>query len=409
MEAAKAVHQIGNTAVKEGIESAAKEDPITCSLTVWGPSEDQSSDNGNWLPTMCDQFSKKHPNWKITYKYGVCAEGDAKTNVTQDVSGAADVYMYANDNITDLVSAGALSKLGGSALESVKSTNTKETVDSVTLKDSVYGFPFTTNTWYMYYDKSKFTDQDVKSLDTMLTKGKVSFPLSNSWYIAAFYVANGGTMFGKDGTDEKAGIDFGGDKGTAVTNYLVDLTKNPNFVNDADGAGLAGLRDGSVNAIFTGSWDAESIKQALGNNMGVISLPTVNIGGKAGQLKAFAGSKAIGVNPNCKNQQVAIALAEYLASADAQKAHYTTRNVVPCNTQLLKDATISADPVVKAQNDTFNKTSIIQPFVSGMGNYWTPAESMGKALINGDITKDNAAQKTEDFNKAMNTSEVKSN
>lgn len=48
-------------------------------------------------------------------------------------------------------------------------------------------------------------------------------------------------------------------------------------------------------------------------------------------------------------------------------------------------------------------TSIMQPLVSAMGNYWSPAENMGKALIAGEITADNAAEKTEDMNTAMNT------
>ena len=49
------------------------EEAITCELEVWGPSEDQSEENGNWLPTMCEQFAAQHPNWDITFKYGVCA------------------------------------------------------------------------------------------------------------------------------------------------------------------------------------------------------------------------------------------------------------------------------------------------------------------------------------------------
>ena len=106
----------------------------------------------------------------------------------------------------------------------------------------------------MYYDKSKFTEDDVKNLDKMLAKGKVAFPLSNSWYIASFYAANGCTLFGADGTDTASGVDFKGDKATAVTNYLVDLAANKNFVNDADGAGLAGLGDGSISAIFSGEF-----------------------------------------------------------------------------------------------------------------------------------------------------------
>ena len=77
--------------------------------------------------------------------------------------------------LPDLVSANALSELGGTYLDQVKSTNSDTIVTSVTYKDSVYAFPFTSNTWFMYYDKSVFTDDDIKSFDTMLSKGKVSF------------------------------------------------------------------------------------------------------------------------------------------------------------------------------------------------------------------------------------------
>ena len=37
------------------------------------------------------------------------------------------------------------------------------------------------------------------------------------------------------------------------------------------------------------------------------------------------------------------------------------------------------------------------------GNYWSPAENMGKALVAGEVTHDNAAEKTADMNTAMNT------
>ena len=384
-------------------EASTEEEAITATITVWGPSEDQSEEDGAWLQTMCEQFAAEHPNWDLTFEYGVCAEGDAKTTVTQDVEAAADVYMFANDNITDLVAAGALAELGGDTAAYVKDTNSAAIVDSVSLDGAIYGVPFTTNTWFMYYDKSVYSEDDVKNLDTMLEKGKVAFPLTNSWYIASFYVANGCTLFG-DGTDEAAGIDFEGDKATAVTDYLIDLVANDNFVNDADGAGMAGLRDGSVSAIFSGSWDAASVKEILGDNFGAVQLPTITIDGAEKQMKSFAGSKAIGVNPNCEYPQVAVALALYLGGVDAQQAHYDSRNVVPCNTELL--ASITDDELVAAQNDTFDNTSVIQPFVSAMNNYWTPAENFGKAIVNGEVTHDNAADKTAEFNDAMNTSIV---
>lgn len=384
-----------------GTEAAAEdtadsdEEAWSGTLTVWSPQEDQDT---GWLAKECDAFKAAHPNWDITFNYGVCAEGDAKSTITQDVENSADVYMLANDNIPDLVAANAIAELGGSYLDYVNTTNSDSIVASVTYNDAVVAFPFTSNTWFMYYDKSVFSDDDIKSFDTMLEKGKVSFPLSNSWYIQAFYVANGCTLFG-DGTDEAAGVDFSGDKAATVTKYLVDLCKNPNFINDADGAGIAGLRDGSVNAIFSGTWDAKSVKEALGDNMGVAALPTVNIGGTEGQMKSFVGSKAIGVNPNAENMQVAMSLAAFLAGEDAQKDHYDMRNILPTNINIA----IADDPIATAVTKVMTDTSIMQPLVSTMGNYWSPAENMGKALVAGEITADNAAEKTEDMNTAMNT------
>lgn len=380
-------------------EAAAEDEAWEGDLTVWSPQEDQDT---NWLQDQCEAFAAEHPNWKINFNYGVCPEGEAKDNVTKDVEAAADVYMLANDNIPDLVSAGALSELGGDYLGYVTSTNSDSILASVTYNDSVVAFPFTPNTWFMYYDKSVFSEDDVKNFDTMLEKAgeagkKVSFKLTDSWYIEAFYVANGCTLFG-DGTDTDAGIDFGGDKAAAVTEYLVDLAANPNFLVDADGSGLAGLGD-SVAALFSGTWDAEAVKEKLGDNMGVAALPTVTIDGKEGQMKSFIGSKAIGVNPNAENQQVAMSLAAYLAGEKAQTAHYEMRNLLPSNINI----SLADDPIATAVTNVMTDTSIMQPLVSEMSNYWSPAENMGKALVAGEITADNAAEKTEDMNTAMNT------
>ena len=380
-------------------EAAAEDEAWEGDLTVWSPQEDQDT---NWLQDQCEAFAAEHPNWKINFNYGVCAEGEAKDNVTKDVEAAADVYMLANDNIPDLVSAGALSELGGDYLGYVTSTNSDSILASVTYNDAVVAFPFTSNTWFMYYDKSVFSEDDVKNFDTMLEKAgeagkKVSFKLTDSWYIQAFYVANGCTLFG-DGTDTDAGIDFGGDKAAAVTEYLVDLAANPNFLVDADGSGLAGLGD-SVAALFSGTWDAEAVKEKLGDNMGVAALPTVTIDGKEGQMKSFIGSKAIGVNPNAENQQVAMSLAAYLAGEKAQTAHYEMRNILPSNINI----SLADDPIATAVTNVMTDTSIMQPLCKEMSNYWSPAENMGKNIQSGEVTKDNAAEKTEEMNTTMNT------
>lgn len=224
-------------------------------LMVWSPSEDQSKDSGEWLQTTCEKFADEHPEWDITFVYGVADEATAAGQVAQDPEASADVFMYANDTLTTMTDANALVKFGGKYREEIERTNTEEVISSLTKNGELYGVPFTTNTWFMYYDKSVFDEEDVKNLDTMLEKGVVSFPMTNSWYLPAFYIGNGCTLFG-DGTDEAKGVDFGGEKSVEVTDYLVDLAGNPNFKIDADGSGIAGLRDGSISAMFSGSWDA---------------------------------------------------------------------------------------------------------------------------------------------------------
>ena len=288
-------------------------------LMVWSPSEDQSKDSGEWLQTCCEAFAGEHPEWDITFVYGVMDEASAAGQVAQDPEASADVFMYANDTITTLTDAKALAKIGGIYRDEVEATNSQEILDTITVDDYLYGVPYTTNTWFMFYDKSVFSEDDIKNLDTMLEKGVVSFPFTNSWYLPAFYIGNGCTLFGEkgvvsfpftnswylpafyigngctlfgDGTDESAGVDFSGQKAVDVTNYLIDLANNPNFKIDADGSGIAGLRDGSIEAMFTGSWDANGIKESLGDNMGVASLPTYTLNGEEVQMYAYAGSKA---------------------------------------------------------------------------------------------------------------------
>ena len=374
------------------------EEAIECTITVWAPSEDQSDENP-WLQTQCEAFAAEHPNWTITFNYGVCAEGDAKATVTQDVDAAADVFCYANDNLADLIAAGAIAELGGSTAEYVTSNFGKTYVDSISDNGAVYGIPYESNTWFMYYNTSVLSADDVKSLETMLEKGTVMFPLTNSWYIEAFYLATGAEFFGGV-NDNDAGINVGGENGAKATNYLVDLVANPNFKNGEFGDAMSGLADGTIAAAFSGTWDRANAESALGDNFGVAALPTITVDGTACQLKNFSGAKAFGVKATTEYPEVATALALYLAGEEAQQARYEARGTIPALNSM---ATIlSDDPIVGVISEVYANCSIMQPYCANMGNWWTPASNMANEIIAGTVTHDNAAEKTEAFNNAVN-------
>ena len=389
--------EAGNNETQAPATEAA---PEAITLKVWAPQEDQVDEN-SWLQVQLAAFEAAHPEYDITWELGVCSEGDALSKVTADVAAAADVFMYANDQLGGMMQAGALAQLGGAYLEQVQTDVSETFVSTVTYTDGgVYGFPYTANTWFMYYDKSVFTEEDIKSLDAMLEKGTVAYQFA-SWYLMSMYAANGATLFGDMGVDASAGIELG--EGAAdVTNYLIDLAANPNMIDDVNGSGLSGIADGSVNAFFSGSWDAEAVKAALGENMGAAQLPTITINGEAKQMRSFAGCKAIGVNALSAHPKAAMQLAAFLSSVEAQKAHYEMRNIIPAATVLATDPAVAADVVAVAQSNTMANTAIGQPTIPEMGNYWGPADTMADAIVNGEVTHENAAEQTQKFEESIN-------
>ena len=371
-------------------------------LKVWGPQEDQVDEN-SWLIQMEKSFAEAHPEYNITWDNGVCPEGDAATMVTADPAAAADVYMFANDQLGTLIQAGALAKLGGSYLEQVQADVSATYVNTVTSTDgNVYGFPVAPNTWFMYYNKALVGDADLTSLEAVLEKGIVAFEVKNSWYLPSFFFAAGGSLFGETGADAAAGIQFGGEAGYAATNAVLDLLENPNFKVDGDGYGNAGLKDGTVAAYFSGSWDYQGLYEALGEDLGAVAAPTVKINGEAKQLKAYAGSKAVGVNPNAANQKAAMQFAAHLASADGQLLRFQLRNITPAVTALSENADVAASIVATAESNTMAFASVAQPTIAEMNPVWGPVGTFGTNIADGMVTRDNVVESVDAMDAQLN-------
>ena len=282
----------------------------------------------------------------------------------------------------------------------IRDRNEDTLVNSVTAQDgNMYGVPYTGNTWFMYYNKAKFSADEVKSLDKMLEKGKVAFDLSNAWYLPGFYLDGNMTLFGEKGSDAKAGMKLG-DKAAEVTKYIAKLFANKNFVLDGNSAGLNGLKSGKVDAYFSGSWDAADVKKALGDNYAAAALPTFKTESGEHQMKSFAGSKAVAYNPNSKHPEMAAKFAAFLGSKKSQQIAYEKQGVIPSDKSLADS--VKSDPAAVAQMETIAKTSVLQPTVPEMGTFWDPTQTLGAAIAGKkDVTESNAAEKTAEYAKGL--------
>lgn len=364
-------------------------------LKVWAPQEEQEL-----LKQMTASFAAAHPEYNITFDYGVVSEADASSELQKDPAAGADVFAFASDQTATLVNAGILYPITLNA-DAVKAANSEASITAATIDGQLYAHPFTPNSWFMYYDKSKYTEDEVKSLETMMAKDlgadvkNFSVDLNNGWYLSSFFFAGGSQLFGADGRDPNT-VTFNDANGVTVGKYLIDLAANPKFLDEADGNILTAFANGTLAAACSGTWNAQTIKEALGDNYAATKLPTIKLNGEDKQLSNFADFKLIGVNSQTKAPIPAMQLAEWLANEENQKLRFQVRSIAPTNLALASDPEVLANPAVAALS-LQTSHSTLQSSIPQMGNYWTPAEAFGTEVLNGVVTKDNLQEKLDAF------------
>lgn len=363
-------------------------------LKVWGSQEDQE-----WLNTVIENFKAATPEaagW--TVETAVVSSADAKTEVLKDATAAADIFEFASDQMAELQSAGVLYRITRNR-DVIEANNEATSVAAALVDGEMYGYPSTSNSYFMYYDKSKYTEEEVKDLDVMLAKEleagvtNFSMDLDNGWYMASFFFGNGCTLFGADGYDATQ-CDFNSEAGVLVGKYILGLCQNAKVGNHDDALLLAGFKDGTLGASVTGTWNATAIQESLGENFGVAVMPQLTLeDGTVISPSTIVNFNLYGINAQTKYPLEAMALAEYITNAESQKLRFEMRNSTPTNVELVADtALLETSPAVLTLTEQV-KTSTVQPSIPQIGNFWSPMEAFGQDCIAGVVTNDNMQEK----------------
>ena len=348
-------------------------------LKVWGAQEDQEM-----LTGMIEEFKAANPGTNWTIELGVVGEPDARTKYLEDPEAAADVFAFPNDQVMDLVNAGALYEVTINK-DAIIAANIQSAVDSATVDGKLYGYPMTAdNGYFMYYDKSVFTEDDVKSLDKMLEVAqaagkKVLMDVSDGWYIASFFIGAGNKFEMVDG---KQVLDFNNETGVKVGEAIKAFTAHPAFIT-GDNNVLKGGIGTTIAAGVSGAWNATDISTILGANYGATKLPEYTIGGVATQMGSFAGFKLMGVNSLTEFPEEAMALAEFLTNEANQVKRFEVRGLGPANKNAAQNEAVIADVALSA---LAQQAPYAMSQNNVAGTYWGPAEAFGLALENKDYT-----------------------
>ena len=384
---------------------AASGETQDIALKVWCP---QNQIDSGAMTKMQEAFAAEHPEYNITWTTEVVGEDKCQDEVLKDVGNAADVFLFANDQLPPLVEAGAIAQLGGSTEEMVRNDMAEAVVDTVMIDDKVYGIPFTHNTFFMYYDKTLLDENDIKSLEGIMAKATADdvynfyFESSGGWKLGCYYYGAGCSIFGPDGSDLSAGVDWNNATGLAVTNYLIDLINNPKCAFDGEITVSELIESHRLGAWFDGSWNYELYHGVLGDDLGMAVIPTFNPDGTDHQLLGFYGSKAIGVNAQSKNMAAAVAFAAFIGNEENQLLRYELSQQVPANKAAGQNEKVTSDPIAKVLIEESNNASVAQPVNSTFSaRYWSYAGAIPTEIRSGEITKDNAQAKLDAFVSSM--------
>lgn len=375
---------------KSSTSAASSGERIT--LTVWGSQEDQAM-----LKEMCAAYAAANPDKSYKFLYGVQSESDAADKVLNDPESGPDVFAFASDQINKLIQAGALARIGGAILDNIKAVNSPESIDAATVtisgEERTYAFPMTgDNTYFLYYDKTKLSAEDVKSLDKMLevaaaTGKQVAFKLyDDGWYLSSFFFADPElyykVTYSDDLTENAVSINYDSANGLAVMQALRSYFANPALsANVDDSKIIAGIQSGTIIAAVSGTWNKTSIEAVWGSNMEIAVMPTATIGGKQIQLNGYFGYKLIGVNGYSQNKAEALKLAQWLTNEQNQLLRFKTRGFGPTNKVVKASPEVQNDKVISIvlkQSEYFRTQKGVP------GAYWTPMASLTKQFADAD-------------------------
>ena len=340
-----------------------------------------------------EAFKEANPDF-AGYDYVVepVGEGDAAGNMITDVEAGADIFGFAQDQISRLVSAGALIDVEPENAEAVIAENDPGAVAAATVGDVLYAYPLTSdNGYFLYYDKS--VGSDPSTLEGILADCEAAgknfyMEINSGWYQTAFFFATGAQLTYEtddDGNFTACNAGYATDAGLVALKKMVELKASPAFQN-----GSAVGEATNVAAIVDGTWDASAAQDLFGENYACAKLPTFEgADGKTYQMSGFGGFKLLGVKPQEDEDKLAAcdALAAWLSGEEAQIARFEAVEWGPSNLAAQASDEVQANEALAALAEQLQYTI---PQGQYPGDYWSLATSLGDSIISKELSVDSS-------------------
>ena len=345
-------------------------------LIVW----ESEGVEGDFMVMAAKKFEEK---FGVPVQYEAVKMADTLSKLTQDgPSGVgADVFAFPHDRLGEGMAAGLIMENLTSG-DKVKTNFMDAAVIASTSGEKVMAWPLAIETYALFYNKDILANAPA-TFEELIEFGKgftnkkqnkygIFWEAANAYYAHAFLAADGGYIFGANGTDSKdVGIaNEGSVRGIENMVKLREISATNS--GDISVSTMMGLfQEGKAATIINGPWALGDLKKA-GTNYGVAALPT--FGGK--HLKSFSGVRLVGVSTYSKFPKAAQLFADFITSEEMLLERFKITGQIPPMKALLNAPEIANNADVKPFLEQA-QYAVPMPAIPEMKYFWAP---MGAAL-----------------------------
>ena len=320
---------------KDAVDTAASagDDGLTTedvTLKVW----ESSGVAQEFIEQAGEKFTEEHPN--ITIEFENVELGDANGQIALDgpAGVGADCFAIPNNVIGNLVAGGHITKITDS--EILETNIPQSGLDAVTYDGKYYGYPFSADTYALFYNKDLVKEvpktwEDLEKFCYMFNgSGKYGmiFNVASGYYSVMFNGLNENKLFGPDGTD--ASDTYMNNKDAVEgMKYFQSFRKYldvPAADISDDSVCLAAFTEGKAAMYVTGAWNISNCEDA-GLNFGVTTLPALP--GEDHPCPSFSNARTMVVSAYTEHPAEAEAFAKFLVTPEMQELRYEITGEVP--------------------------------------------------------------------------------
>lgn len=362
-------------------------------LSVW-------ADDGtiSVINKRLDEF--KANNKDVNFNFTVIEQSSAfcNTNIMANIELAADIFVFVDDQISDLIEHNILLQIPDEYKEETYNLcggKKSAAIIAASQNGKLFAFPqLAGNGYFLFYNKKYISTDDTASFEQLLraanAKNKqVAMDLKNGWYLYSFFKAAGLDVY-TDGNRNFCNWNATNTKykGLDVAKSVINLASNAAFVS-TDNDGIVDLANsGKIVAAVNGAWNASFFASTWGSDYGAVKLPTYNVNGDNLQMYSFIGFKMVGVKSSSKNKDWALKVASWLSNEKTQLEIFKKKGETPAAQKAASSPEVKNSPaaIAMAEQAKFSSAQRVE------SSFWNPSLVLGVVLSKGKNLSDKEIQ-----------------